>query len=325
MFPLASPTFASRRTSLLLALAFLASAASAEPAAPEDIRSAEALLRSSLSPKVSLGEAMMAAERQGFSCYWGRHILIHSSVSSLFCSRSCDTSVRNGWWVFLQKPHPDALEVSSVHGHMFAPRNPRRCEEDEPAYVDLPEAEFGFRYQGDVVRGAPHGMGVGVWRDGSRYEGKWKAGRLHGAGLLVRSDGTKYEGEFVDGRQAGRGKLITPSGEIYEGDWRDNHLEGIGTLIFSDGSLYEGEFARGLRAGRGSMRYANGDQYIGDWKDDRRQGHGYIFKRDGTSFEGVFFEGEPRGEGRCMSRQQPEPRPCDYRKRGQDPFPQKGS
>ena len=113
---------------ILAANVLFAGCASTGPRMPEEIRDAEALLRQEIPSKVSLGDAMLRAERLGFSCYWGGHAFIDLLPGFLlYCPLSCDASVKNGWWIRLSKDASDELIIIGLHGDIFAPQDPRRC------------------------------------------------------------------------------------------------------------------------------------------------------------------------------------------------------
>jgi hypothetical protein len=44
-------------------------------------------------------------------------------------------------------------------------------------------------YEGDVLRGVPHGQGVCVFADGIRYEGDWVRGKRTGRGVAAARNG----------------------------------------------------------------------------------------------------------------------------------------
>ena len=69
------------------------------------------------------------------------------------------------------------------------------------------------RYEGDMVDGKPHG--IGVWQENSadkllyRYEGAWQNGLHHGKGIEFNGRWNKYaEGMFVKGALQGEGYRI---------------------------------------------------------------------------------------------------------------------
>ena len=51
-------------------------------------------------------------------------------------------------------------------------------------------------YEGEVIKGKAHGVGIFTFSDGSTYEGKVSKNRIHGIGIYTDSQGKVYEGKF---------------------------------------------------------------------------------------------------------------------------------
>jgi len=51
-------------------------------------------------------------------------------------------------------------------------------------------------YEGEVIKGKAHGVGIFTFSDGSTYEGKVSKNRIHGRGIYTDSQGKVYEGKF---------------------------------------------------------------------------------------------------------------------------------
>ena len=49
------------------------------------------------------------------------------------------------------------------------------------------------------------------------YEGEWLKGKPHGFGKHIDEKGTKYIGDFVGGEKTGSAKILTKEGQYYEG------------------------------------------------------------------------------------------------------------
>jgi hypothetical protein len=177
----------------------------------------------------------------------------------------------------------------------------------------------GSRYEGDVLKGQPHGLGEAKFRDGSSYEGEFDSGRMHGQGTGTFPDGQRYVGEWKDdlphgsgtriwvegaeyvgdfrnGLRTGRGTMTRPSGSKYIGDWKEGQKHGQGTKTWADGDKYVGEYKEGNRHGHGTHTNANGNKYVGEWKDDNQHGHGtHTWGKgewEGDKYVGEWKDGE---------------------------------
>ncbi len=56
----------------------------------------------------------------------------------------------------------------------------------------------GSRYEGAVLSGKQHGLGVFTWANGMRHEGEWQKGKRHGYGVVVAPDGAQTLGRWQD-------------------------------------------------------------------------------------------------------------------------------
>jgi hypothetical protein len=133
----------------------------------------------------------------------------------------------------------------------------------------------GHRWVGGFKRGAPHGRGKYVYRNGDSYEGDFADGRKDGLGTYVFADGDRYEGDFAKGQREGRGTLFhladTPSkGARYEGQWKRGKKDGEGKYLFADGRRYEGAFKNDQYNGFGTMFHPDGRHWAGQWRDDKQ-------------------------------------------------------
>jgi hypothetical protein len=179
------------------------------------------------------------------------------------------------------------------------PRCPQALTENwVPAFMD----EAGETYEGEMVKGLRHGLGICVYANSYMYQGQWKRGREHGRGkLMTGARKVIYEGDWADGKMNGKGRYHFQSGGLYEGDMRENmrhgsgkyHLAGgyvydgewredtrwgYGVFTWPSGSAYEGEWVRGLKHGRGHLRWCNGFVYTGHWIENKMEGRGYVHR-----------------------------------------------
>lgn len=159
--------------------------------------------------------------------------------------------------------------------------------------------EDGEIYEGEMLDGWRHGMGVCMYPNGFMYQGQWKRGREHGRGKLMTADRrTIYEGEWLDGKMHGKGKYNFKSGACYEGDWKENLRHGQGTYQLPDSAgVYRGEWREDLRWGFGCLTWANGATYEGDWARGVRHGRGTLRWSDGFEYCGQWAQNEMDGRG----------------------------
>ncbi len=97
-------------------------------------------------------------------------------------------------------------------------------------------------YEGEIVKGKPHGKGSFSFHDGSSYKGDFVKGAFTGKGIMiytVPTSGYKYEGDFVAGNRHGKGTYTFPSGNCYVGDFVDNDIHGYGTMHGPDGAILQ--------------------------------------------------------------------------------------
>ena len=84
-----------------------------------------------------------------------------------------------------------------------------------------------FMYKGKRNdAGQAHGIGIGVYRDGTVYEGYYFRDKRHGLGKS-RAKGERastYTGDFFDDVKQGRGVLTDHKGKtVYQGKFIDNY------------------------------------------------------------------------------------------------------
>lgn len=110
----------------------------------------------------------------------------------------------------------------------------------------------GSKYSGELVNGAPHGIGKNIYPNGATYIGEWCDGRKHGNGTFVYPSGDIFSGTFVGGMPA-KGKYKWTNGNIYEGEYLNGKRNGRGKYTWVNGDTYEGEFVNGKITGNGIM------------------------------------------------------------------------
>ncbi len=158
----------------------------------------------------------------------------------------------------------------------------------------------GRTYTGDLVLGAPEGMGTDTWPNGEQYRGTWHEGRRHGHGELTRPDGSRYLGDFEDGVRQGDG--VVQSGEgLYSGHWANDLPNGPGRFNGTDGSSYEGQWHDGVRQGYGEYVDANGNRYEGNWFNDVPDGFGILTNANGSRYEGEWQNSQQQGYGTAIT------------------------
>lgn len=178
-------------------------------------------------------------------------------------------------------------------------------------------------YQGQLLRGVPHGFGRLVMGNGSIIEGFFEEGQPIGYVRKIMSNGAGYEGEFRNHFANGKGTQVEPNGNVIEcSSWVDGQATGQTTIrgptgqIIFQGSLdkgkktgkctfydptqqavFSGEFKDDFLEGRGNKRYDNGQIYEGDFKRGIEEGRGVLTLVDGRKFDGPFVKGKANGEG----------------------------
>lgn len=91
-------------------------------------------------------------------------------------------------------------------------------------------------YEGEFLRGQPHGTGTYTWAAGRQYVGDWSAGKRNGFGRLTWADGAMYEGEWRNDLREGSGTLHGVSGNRTIGRWLAGNRVGDAVTIDKDGN-----------------------------------------------------------------------------------------
>ena len=151
-----------------------------------------------------------------------------------------------------------------------------------------------FKYQGEIDKGVPNGLGTITSPDGREYVGEFKNGLPHGKGTTNFPDGRKYIGQFKRGQKHGQGTFTWSDGTEYIGEWKEGEQNGQGTDIFTEGR-YIGEFKDGKYNGQGTLTLLEGTKYVGEFKNGFPDGQGtetsQNIRSDGTIIDGYTYEG----------------------------------
>lgn len=153
------------------------------------------------------------------------------------------------------------------------------------------------------------------------YEGPMVNGQRHGVGVIIDGEGRLFRGEFVAGRQVGKGEY-TDTGKSkrrdvgdsqgfdlngngirrtprvrFIGQFKADRPDGRVTTVRDDGYRHEGERVKGNRHGPGTEIYPNGGRYVGGFVDDKKHGQGTETFPNGQRYEGEFANGKRHGQG----------------------------
>lgn len=80
----------------------------------------------------------------------------------------------------------------------------------------------GRQYEGEIIDGKKHGVGIHINENGETYEGYWEMNVKRGFGRYTFSNGDVYIGTFDLDKPNGHGKMdFFLSRNIYEGQWKD--------------------------------------------------------------------------------------------------------
>ena len=118
------------------------------------------------------------------------------------------------------------------------------------------------------------GFYVRVWPNGDKYEGQVLDGQMHGMGVFSSVSGDVYVGQFKFGRPDGRGKMDFANGDRYQGDFREDSMHGRGTYHYVNGDKFIGHFQEDRPHGHGVLVIADGKVVSGHWE------HGALLAED---------------------------------------------
>lgn len=181
----------------------------------------------------------------------------------------------------------------------------------------------GSRYEGELIKGKPHGFGKREFLNGDSYEGQFERGKAHGHGTFhYKNDDVldRFVGMWLNDRWDGFGVLFLQGGSKVSGKWVKDKLE-YGNFEGSDGSIRSGKWYgnwefleegyaknifgaefNGLFNADGSysagvVANPNGDLYSGEFQDNEYHGRGILKKADGTLYVGQFANNLFSGKG----------------------------
>ncbi|TRZ08982.1 hypothetical protein HGM15179_018124, partial [Zosterops borbonicus] len=164
----------------------------------------------------------------------------------------------------------------------------------------------GATYEGEWLRGKPHGKGTLKWRDGRNHVGEFRDGLEHGFGISLsprrsrdRFDCSKCH--WSRGRICGYGIWESGDDQVYRGYFKDDLRHGFGVLESSGAERpfrYTGHWERGRKHGYGIWEDTDrGERYLGMWRDDLRHGAGVVVTQSGLCYQRTFHMGKMVGSG----------------------------
>lgn len=135
----------------------------------------------------------------------------------------------------------------------------------------------GRSYEGEVIDGKKHGVGILFTENGETYAGFWENDVKKGFGRYTYSNGDIYVGTFDKDKPNGHGKMdFYLSGYIYEGQWKDGKGTGQGLLNqTSDQKVLKGEFWDCDLHGFGQI-HSRYFKYVGEFRHGEQDGFGKL-------------------------------------------------
>lgn len=107
----------------------------------------------------------------------------------------------------------------------------------------------GHRYQGEKLKGIPHGWGIFWWADGEIYEGEFTNGKYHGIGSCLAGRGLEVCLDLL----LVEGVYYWPTGMKHYGEFANGEISGLGVRFYLEGDIYFGEWSRGKNHGKGTF------------------------------------------------------------------------
>ncbi|XP_058277813.1 ALS2 C-terminal-like protein isoform X2 [Hirundo rustica] len=166
------------------------------------------------------------------------------------------------------------------------------------SYVFRAEGRLrGATYEGEWLRGKPHGKGTLKWRDGRNHVGDFREGLEHGFGIRLvprRSEDRYdcYKCHWYRGKMRGYGICEYGNDLVYKGYFEDDVRQGFGILENFSAQhpfKYTGHWEKDKKNGYGIWEdKERGERYIGMWLDDHRHGEGIVVTQSGLCYQRTF-------------------------------------
>lgn len=163
-------------------------------------------------------------------------------------------------------------------------------------------------YEGYMVNGKRHGLGIFQYSEGNRFVGEWKNDLISGRGMSRSTLVAHRVGEIecnrtiaiYNGRAITSNEVVdwTSKDNIYIGPMDKGKYSGYGKMLYKDGSKYVGQWVRNERSGKGTLTYANGTRYVGEFLYDHIMGEGVKYYNNGNREEGRFGLSGLSGQGK---------------------------
>jgi len=170
---------------------------------------------------------------------------------------------------------------------------------------DAPQQQTCVKsFQGEFVRGRPHGVGTVVYYDGGKYVGNVVNCRRDGIGRFVSHECDIYHGSWAGDRREGHGECEWANGDRFVGQWSEDQRHGTGLQEKRGHWTYDGPWERGCRHGAGGvLSTAAGDVFHGTWVKEALHGEGsHTNQRTGESYMGQYSRGLRSGVGSATLR-----------------------
>ncbi|MES2504580.1 MAG: hypothetical protein V4534_06860 [Myxococcota bacterium] len=147
------------------------------------------------------------------------------------------------------------------------PESPSSPLDSNPQSLVRIEYPDGKIYEGQTLKGVPHGQGTFKYKNGAIYTGAVQNGESRGRGKLTYASGESLEGEFSNNYPQGYGTRIYSTGQVYKGEMLDGTPHGKGVYTMPHGQIFKGVFQNGQLSGEGEMSDANGVTFSGTMRD----------------------------------------------------------
>lgn len=142
---------------------------------------------------------------------------------------------------FDDKPSGGSTKVSTFNPKVAS--DSVRAKSEEELYKDSKGKEGSVKikvlnipevglYEGNCVKGVPHGEGKLKLKNGDYYEGQFLNGQFSGQGRMLAADGCEYVGQWVASCREGQGVEKWPNGNIYTGGFKSDKKDSYGMIDF---------------------------------------------------------------------------------------------